>query len=444
MESESEVESNTPENKKKNNGIKIKPSKSAIAKRKVRPNARFALPSPLFMCEEERPNADLHLSRREERYLSQLSTKKKENLLLTLREATAETSVPLRFRVLNAKHLPNKAEILQKFNTSDHGGKMESWFESLLTIPFQKFSPPPSSASNIERYLSDTRHAMDKMVHGQHEAKDELMRLLCQWSMSGGLSSFAIALEGPPGTGKTTFAKNVIAKVMNRPFEFIGLGGATDSNFLLGHSFTYEGAVPGKITECLRTAKVMNPCFYFDELDKISKTPKGDELANVLVHLADREQNNCFHDRFYNGIDFDISQSLFVFSYNDVNSIPPVLLERLNVIKFQPPTVEEKVEIAQTHLLPKAISACAMSLDDLSIDNEVMQHIIQKHTNERGVRGLEKCLCRIVSTMNVMKHAPNVLTSIDVKQTSACTASVVDAILGSKEEDRTYIHTMYT
>ena len=311
-------------------------------------------------------------------------------------------------------NLPNKQDILEKIqNSSDHG-KFDSWVQNLLRIPIGKLAPPPIDAcSQIGSFLKDTRNKMDAFVYGQYEAKDEILRLLCQWSSSGSLNSFAIALEGPPGIGKTTFAKNVIAKVMNRPFNFIGLGGATDASHLIGHSYTYEGAIPGRIAECLKSSKVMNPCFYFDELDKISKTPKGDEITNLLVHLTDREQNCQFHDRYFHGVDFDLSQALFVFSYNFAQDISPVLLDRINVIKLQPPSTEEKVQIARIHLLPKALQQSGLTSDQVNLSDESIKYIIEKYTNESGVRNLEKALNRIVSTKSVMIHAPEVLNSIN-------------------------------
>ena len=181
------------------------------------------------------------------------------------------------------------------------------------------------------------------------------------------VSEGSILIEDYPGSGKTTFAKNVIANVMNRPFNFIGLGGASDASCLIGHSYTYEGAIPGRIVESLKSSKVMNPVFYFDEMDKISKTTKGDEITNVLIHLTDREQNMQFHDRYFSGIDLDISNSLFVFSYNEARDVNPVLLDRLNVIKLKTPTVDEKIEIAKRHLIPRAMNAAGIESNDLKL-----------------------------------------------------------------------------
>lgn len=401
---------------------------------------QFLQPAPQMAFPRERQ--EHNLSRSEEKYLSTLPPNAKKRLLSELKKSTATSQVPLRFRILQSA-LPNKYELMQRAATACESPKFESWIESLLSLPIGKLAPPPiRHLSDLNEFLHRTRYEMDEMVYGQHEAKDEVMRLLCQWSASGGLNTFAIGLEGPPGIGKTTFAKNVVSKVMQRPFNFISLGGATDSSHLLGHSYTYEGAIPGRIVDGLKTSRVMNPCFYFDELDKISKTPKGDEIANVLIHLTDREQNCNFHDRYFNGVDFDLSQSLFIFSYNYVQNINPVLLDRLNVIKFKTPTVEEKVEIAKNHLIPKALRASGMTDAQLCFSDKSLEYIITECTDESGVRNLEKALCRIVSTMGVMMHAPDVLTSVNVtphmKLPMQCDVSTVKKILG---EDTTSSNT---
>lgn len=409
---------------------------------------RIVLPSNFFgMTPVSRPERPEHqLSRAEERYISALSEGKRRYLLKELKNNSCISRVPLRFRVLQS-NIPNKSEILHRIANSCDSPKFETWIESLLSLPLGKICPPPvKDVSQINSFLLNTRNEMDQIVFGQHEAKNEIMRLLCQWSASGGLSSFAIALEGPPGIGKTTFAKNVISRVMKRPFNFISLGGATDASHLMGHSYTYEGAIPGRIVDGLKASNVMNPCFYFDELDKISKTPKGDEISNILIHLTDREQNAQFHDRYFNGIDLDLSQSLFIFSYNNVQNINPILLDRLNVIKFKTPSIDEKIEIAKQHLIPKAIKATGIKINDIEFSDETIRYIIETYTDESGVRNLEKNLCRIISTLGMLIHAPDLMKTTDIQKNDApiqCKYSVVDEILVDEKKDNNSYMLMY-
>jgi ATP-dependent Lon protease len=386
------------------------------------------------------------LSPAEEKYLSNVPAREKSRLLSELKRNTTSTKIPMRFRILKS-NLPNKSEILQRVTNSCDNPKFDAWIESLLSLPLGKLAPAPvSDISKINDFLVASRKRMDDIVYGQEEAKDEIMRLLCQWSTSGNLNSFAIGLEGPPGIGKTTFAKNVISELMRRPFNFISLGGATDSAQWTGHSFTYEGAIPGRIVECLRSSNVMNPCFYFDELDKISKTAKGDEITNVLIHLTDKEQNSEFHDRYFHGINFNLSESLFIFSYNDVKQINPVLLDRINVIKFKPPNMEEKIEIAKRHLIPKTLAHSGITEKNIKLTEDSIKYIIDRHTCECGVRNLEKALSKLISTISLMVHAPMTMTSYKwetMDDLIDCNVKLIDAILSSEEKDTGAYMAMY-
>ena len=157
----------------------------------------------------------------------------------------------------------------------------------------------------------------------------------------------------------TTFAKRALASAIGRPFVFIALGGASDAAFLTGHSYTYEGAIAGRLAESLRECKVSDPVIFIDELDKISKGSKGDEIANVLIHLTDREQNSHFRDKYFHGIDIDLSRAIFVFSFNSAKDVNPILLDRINVINMKTPSVEEKITICKKHLIPRAFRAAS-------------------------------------------------------------------------------------
>jgi len=162
-----------------------------------------------------------------------------------------------------------------------------------------------------------------------------------------------LLLYGKAGTGKTTLIKEGISKILNRNFEFIALGGATDSSFLEGHSYTYEGSQSGKIVDILIKSRCMNPVIYFDELDKISETPKGEEIAGILTHLTDTSQNSQFHDKYFSEIDFDLSKCLFIFSYNDESRINPILKDRMYRIQTDGYDSKQKIVIANNYLLPR-------------------------------------------------------------------------------------------
>ena len=179
-------------------------------------------------------------------------------------------------------------------------------------------------------FMENAKSILDGAVYGMNDAKLQIMQMVGQWIVNPDAVGTAIAIKGPPGTGKTTLIKDGISKILGRDFAFIALGGATDSSFLEGHSYTYEGSTHGKIIDLLINCKCMNPIIYFDELDKVSETPKGEEITGILTHLTDTAQNMKFHDKYFAELDFDLSRCLFIFSYNDESRVNPIL-KRQNV-----------------------------------------------------------------------------------------------------------------
>jgi ATP-dependent Lon protease len=286
---------------------------------------------------------------------------------------------------------------------------------------------------------------MDAALFGQQDAKDEVIKLVCQWACSGSTNSFAIGLEGAPGIGKTTFAKRALAAAINRPFVFIGLGGASDASFLVGHSYTYEGAIPGRLADALRESKVSDPVICIDELDKISKGPKGDEIVNVLIHLTDREQNSHFRDKYFHGIDIDLSRAIFVFSFNDARQISPILLDRLNIIHMKTPSVNEKVTICKSHLIPRAIKAATYAGNEfVNFSNEAIKYIVEKYTNEFGVRDLDRHIIHIVNSLNVYIHGgpeclPNMKLDLPLSCKKVdCSTKIISSMLGAIQTESSH------
>jgi ATP-dependent Lon protease len=178
-----------------------------------------------------------------------------------------------------------------------------------------------------------------------------------------------------------------------------------DSSYLTGHEYTYVGSKPGRIVEILMETGCMNPVFYFDELDKISDTSKGEEIINVLCHLTDTTQNHAFHDKYFSGIDFNLSQATFIFSYNDESKINPILLDRMNKIKTDGFDTKSKTVIANKYLLPKILKEFSFSSLDITIEDEALNNIISNYTeNENGVRNLKRCLEEIISNCNISRY----------------------------------------
>jgi len=250
----------------------------------------------------------------------------------------------------------------------------------------------------------------------------------------------AIAIHGPAGTGKTTLVKEGISKILNRPFAFIALGGATDSSFLEGHGYTYEGSTWGKIVQILIDSKCMNPVIYFDELDKISDTPKGEEIAGILTHLTDTSQNSQFHDKYFTEIDFDLSKCLFIFSYNDESKVNPILKDRMYRIQTKGYSQKQKSVISNNYLLPKIREQVKFSQNEIIIPEETLNYIIENHCNkEDGVRNLKRCLEIIYTKLNLyrlMRPNSNLFEedmSLKVTFPFTITKDIVDKLIKKSE-----------
>lgn len=210
-------------------------------------------------------------------------------------------------------------------------------------------------------------------------------------------------------THNTSLIKDGIAKAMDKPFVFISLGGASDASFLEGHSFTYEGSIYGRIANGLITSKCMNPILYFDELDKISKTPKGDEIVNLLIHITDPVQNNHFRDKYFHGIDIDLSKATIIFSCNDPYEVNPVLLDRITMVETKYLLTSQKIHIAKNYLLPTIFKEVGFEKDSVIMSDDIIRDIINKYTLEGGVRKLKACLYNIIREINIAN-----LTNVEI------------------------------
>jgi ATP-dependent Lon protease len=236
------------------------------------------------------------------------------------------------------------------------------------------------------------------------DAKMQIMQMIGQWISNPKSLGTAIAVKGAAGTGKTTLIKDGISKILGREFAFIALGGCGDSSFLEGHSYTYEGSTYGKIVQILIESKCMNPVIYFDELDKVSDTARGQEIISLLTHLTDTSQNNQFRDKYFAEVDFDLSKCLFIFSYNDENLVNPILKDRMYRIQTKGYDLKEKQIIAKNYLLPKIREQVGFAEGQIIIPDDVLSHIISNQAKgEEGVRNLKRCLEIVHTKLNLYR-----------------------------------------
>lgn len=308
-----------------------------------------------------------------------------------------------------------KNEALKKISTLKHldpGSseyyKIKNWVDTFMRIPFNKYKDLPinikDGIDNCHEFMEKTKQVLNDAVYGLDDAKMQIMQMLGQLVTNPKSIGTSLAIHGPPGSGKTSLVKEGISKILNRPFAFIALGGATDSSFLEGHSYTYEGSTWGKIVQILIESQCMNPVIYFDELDKISETPKGDEIIGILTHLTDTSQNSNFRDKYFSEVDLDLSKCLFIFSYNDENKVNKILRDRMYRIQTKGYDKKQKIIISNNYLLPKIQEQIKFAPNDIQITEEALNYIIDNNCEkESGVRNLKRCLEIIYTKLNLYR-----------------------------------------
>ena len=310
---------------------------------------------------------------------------------------------PIIFQILLSQFpISIKMEALRRSNSSKRDAKTHAWVEHLLKIPINQYATPFPEDLSTRKQVERAQRILDEAVYGHEKAKHQIIQYICQLKRNPSAKGLVLGIKGPMGNGKTTLIEKGVSKILNRPFSLISLGGAIDSCFLNGHSFTYEGSTWGQIIDVLMKTHVMNPIIYFDELDKISETPKGDEITNLLIHMIDPSQNQHFQDRYFGNVDFDISKVTFVFSYNDSRKINPILLDRILEIETEGLMVSEKMIIASQYMIPRILEDIGLPMNDnLVLSTSFLQKIIDMYTLEAGVRQLQKILYHIYREVNV-------------------------------------------
>ena len=313
-------------------------------------------------------------------------------------------------------------DIIQEFNSVANINPILTNVE--IKNDIQKIN---TNMKEITDYMIEVKSTLDKAVHGHEKAKKQIERIIGQW-INGEQDGYCFGFEGPPGVGKTSLAKRGLSdclkddKGVSRPFSMIQMGGDSNGSTLHGHNYTYVGSTWGSIVQIIIDKKCMNPIIFIDEVDKISRTENGKEIVGILTHLLDPAQNDCFQDKYFTGIDLDLSKALFILSYNDVNAIDKILLDRVHRIKFDSLSLEDKLIISKTHILPEVYKK--MGLEDMiKFDDEVLKFIIDEYTSESGVRKLKEILFEIVGEINldVLKNNdkehdfPILITISDIK-----------------------------
>jgi len=377
------------------------------AKRKSKRKDSFELPKGLSKLEED--------------YIRKQNRAQRNELLELMKKISSieldEGEVPNKFKVLKMT-IPDytKSIIIKKLNSlaemTDNGEsyKLKAWMDAFFRIPFGTYIPLPVSIMDGQEKCTDfmikARSEMDKTIYGMNPAKIQIMQIIAQLIVNPSSVGNVIALAGPPGVGKTSFARNAIAQVLKRPFEFFSLGGASDISSFVGHSYTYEGSIWGRIADALMRTKVMNPVIYFDELDKVSGTPHGEEIISMMIHMTDRSQNSQFHDRYFSGIDFDLSQCIFVFSFNDIEKVHPILKDRMTVINCSGYSEADKKVILKDYIWKQLLKTLMFESEQLILKDDAISYLISEYSkDEKGVRTLIRTVETMMARLNMLRVA---------------------------------------
>jgi len=367
--------------------------------------------------EEEEDNIDNDIT-----YFKSLTGDKQNTLLKALeyKASPAEVQVPLKFKILekvavkpelNRIAMAKYSALCNLDPSSSEYYKCGHWISGFTDLPLGIYRDLPvkieDGAEKCGEFMTGVHKAMESAIYGHDEAKLQILQFVSSWIANPKAHGNVLSIHGPMGVGKTTLIKNGVAKALERPFHFITLGGATDASFLDGHSYTYEGSTWGKIADVLIQSKCMNPIIYFDELDKVSETPKGDEIMNLLIHLTDGSQNDRFQDKYFTGIDFDLSRCLFIFSHNNHEKVNPILRDRMYNIAVKGFSLKDKLLIAENYLLPEALRESGL-FEKVNISKEILQYIVENFTGgEGGVRELKRCIQTIASKLNLLRFYNN-------------------------------------
>lgn len=383
------------------------------------------------------------LSQKEKQYIEKLTKTQIQKIIDIFANAEEnDEEKPIRISVLTSNlpdHVKMKYFKSLAYNDSD---KFFSLVKSSIEIPFNNFIVPQNKKPKI--FLDNACNVMDTYITGHCEAKKEVLKLLCQWKNGALGCNYAIGLEGKPGTGKTTFVKHAFAEATGLPMVFISLGGCTDASYLLGNCYTYEGSTYGRLVNGLIDSKCSNPIFYFDELDKISNSPKGEEIVNTLIHLIDPAQNSHIRDKYFS-FDIDFSKCVFIFSYNDPEKVSPILLDRIKRIKLENPTNDEKMLIIKKHIIPRALARVNIKH---TFDDEALNFILTRNETEVGMRSIEKDIDHIISCASLTKSYGSLsILGIDksYKLTKVIGINFVkDVMKDAEKKDEAIIGMMYT
>ena len=309
---------------------------------------------------------------------------------------------------------------LQRMNPSMSDYAVQrSYIELILELPWEECT--------IDSFdLKKAREILDRDHFGLEKVKERIIEHLAVLKLKGDMKSPILCLYGPPGVGKTSLGKS-IAEALGRKYERVSLGGLRDESEIRGHRKTYIGAMPGRIIKSIQKAKSSNPVFVLDEIDKVTRDSHGDP-SSALLEVLDPEQNEAFHDNYLE-LDYNLSKVMFVATANSLATVQPALRDRMEIIEINGYTIEEKVQIAKKHLLPKQLKSHGLKKEQFTLSDAMLEKIVDQYTRESGVRTLDKMVSKMIR--NVAKSLV-MEESFDYSPDS----DIVEKVLGAPIFDR--------
>jgi len=351
---------------------------------------------------------------------------------LSIEEKERVKTVEIQIKEINDKSVPEKVKILlsdipletkaiiikklELLQTLENSGseykKLREWLDNILKIPFGKYCKFSLSKQNdyteIGNKLYDIKGSLDKAIYGQEQVKEALVELVAKWVSNPPSKGHALAIVGPPGTGKTTLFREGLAKALERPFASFSLSGMSDESYLSGFAHTYEGSDYGRICRMLTETGCMNPIMFMDELDKIDTTRHGSSVVNKIMEIIDFSQNHEYEDMYFGNIKIDLSRVLFVFSLNHIDLIDPILRDRLEVIKVKGFEPKEKVKILKDYIIPKELKEIGLNESDIIFPEKIISFIIRKIRKEEGIREGKRAIQIIIRKINLLQYINNI------------------------------------
>ncbi len=285
------------------------------------------------------------------------------------------------------EHFMKELDKLERLNpaTGEYSVQV-NYLQTLIDLPWGKFTKDNFNLKRVQKVLDEDHYGLEKV-------KERIVEHLAVLKLKGDMKAPILCLYGPPGVGKTSLGKS-IARAISRKYIRMSLGGMHDEAEIRGHRKTYIGAMPGRIIQNIKKVKSSNPVFVLDEIDKVGKSFQGDP-ASALLEVLDPEQNNSFYDNYLE-LEYDLSKVMFIATANTVSTIHPALVDRMEIINVSGYIIEEKIEIAKRHLIPKNLMEHGLNKKDVSLRKNVIEYIIEQYTRESGVRLLDKQLAKIM------------------------------------------------